>query len=789
VADVEVRIRARTQEAERALSDFADSASSSLKKIGRFADIGSVYYGVKAAVESAQAALRALEVPLNALFRADDVAAVNQQFQVLTRNAGISAVALKDALVGIADGLIDDSDLMQIANKSIIEMGSNASKLPAIFEASRKITAAGFGTDLKANFEEISSAIARLQTRSLGGLGIIIDQEKAYRDYAASIGKAGQQLSHTGKQQALLAAVLKQTESGLRGVDPSVRATTESFQRLKVQLGELGEAMSIAFSKLTSGIFKASFDALGSAAKSVSTHLVGAFGAGADQAAARVDILKKAVAEGAAELKRLQSLEGKGGYAVGTSRLDLERRIQQVGQEQLQNRITLVKWERELAKLKKESDRAPGSKTGGTTDSLVEPGSDSKIRQLQAELEKVGLSQIQLIEREKLERFKVIDQAALKDLEKTRLKQLAELDAVEKIRDEKEKAAKEIFENRKKEIDELARREKEIEERRVRAATALASAFLGSYGEKSESSIDMNAERREIEEKIRDLQAEALKEKDPEKRRELEANIVDRRRKLEEDLAQKIADDEKKRADDFRKNMERGAQQFVSGTVSGLVSLIPGVGQALGPVAGQLIQVLSQGPEQVREWLNAFLDALPGVIENIVASIPVFLETMEARLPDIVTQMAIALADQAPLIGVRLAAQMPMIGTRMASELALNAPTIVEAFAKEFLKIPGQFLQMLRDELAGIANPIGDALSGGGVLGGGLGGLAGGLVMGPIGAGAGAVAGAIGLDLRTQARGDASSSGPRQLVIKLQLGQRELAESILDLERAGFRLS
>jgi hypothetical protein len=132
-----------------------------------------------------------------------------------------------------------------------------------------------------------------------------------------------------------------------------------------------------------------------------------------------------------------------------------------------------------------------------------------------------------------------------------------------------------------------------------------------------------------------------------------------------------------------------GARQLVSSTVGAIAdSIIPGI----GGVVGEIVNVLSQGPDKVREMVQGFAKAIPELIKNLVDSLPV-----------LITELARAM----PQIAVELAAQMPFVAVKFATSLVSNIPRIIAGFAEEFLKLPGKFLEALLDAIPGVGSLFG----------------------------------------------------------------------------------
>jgi hypothetical protein len=216
-------------------SKSIDGALSSLKEM---AQVAATLYG----------AFKILQGVVNTTFEAENIKAVNQQFEILSKNAGIAGDALRSGLEEAAGGLIDDTDLLQGANKAIVAMGESANKLPQIMELARKATAA-FGGDLQQNFEAMTQAVSTGNARMLKQMGIVIDADAAVRNYALSIGKSIGQLTEAERRQATLNAVLEKGKTAFKGIDDSVREGQNTWKQTQVAIGQIGEALTLAFDK------------------------------------------------------------------------------------------------------------------------------------------------------------------------------------------------------------------------------------------------------------------------------------------------------------------------------------------------------------------------------------------------------------------------------------------------------------------------------------------------------------------------------------------------------------
>lgn len=233
----------------------------------------------------------AAKAALDLTLEAESVKAINQQFEILTRNAGISGSALKQSLLDIADGLVDDEDLLKSAGQAVVQLGNNAQRLPEIFQLARQITNA-FGGDLISNFEKINQAIATGNARSLKQYGLTVDQDKVLRDYARTIGVTVDSLSEQERKTAILNATIEKGQVALKGVSGDVLQATNTWKQLQVTLAQIGETAAVAFEKIAGKQVTQALKNVTESLKLFSASLTEKFSEGAEQAEAKNERLR-----------------------------------------------------------------------------------------------------------------------------------------------------------------------------------------------------------------------------------------------------------------------------------------------------------------------------------------------------------------------------------------------------------------------------------------------------------------------------------------------------------------
>jgi hypothetical protein len=138
-----------------------------------------------------------------------------------------------------------------------------------------------------------------------------------------------------------------------------------------------------------------------------------------------------------------------------------------------------------------------------------------------------------------------------------------------------------------------------------------------------------------------------------------------------------------------------GAKKLVTDTIGAIANtIIPGI----GPVVGEIVGILSQGPEEVKKQVEEFAKAIPQLIENLANSLPVLIETLVRTLPP------------------ALAKAMPTVAIGFTTALVRNIPQIVKGFAEGLIQAAKDFVKQLIKLLPGGSLLSGEG-GGGGIVG------------------------------------------------------------------------
>lgn len=302
-----------------------------LVRIGPLAGaLGATFYAVKTAIE--------------ATFEAENIKAINQQFEILTERAGVAGETLKNAMVGAAKGMVDDTELMKLANKAIVEFEGSAAKLPQVMELARKASAVT-GQDMTANFEMINHAVATGSQRMLKQLGLSIDVKKATEQYAKSIGVATDSLNENGKKQAILNAVLEKGKAAYAGIDGDIKKSQNSWKQLLTTLDQIKEIFLLTFEKYVGPVVSKVISEINRDLVLLKTNLVSVFGDESEKARAQVENLTVKLQQQKEALADLQKIQSGGKFSLLKPFMDTGKAIDHA-------KAKIVEYEAQLEKLK-----------------------------------------------------------------------------------------------------------------------------------------------------------------------------------------------------------------------------------------------------------------------------------------------------------------------------------------------------------------------------------------------------------------------------------------------------
>lgn len=265
-----------------------------LGKSSKLSELSGVLTTIGVTLGIVAAAALAVKGAIDLAVEAEHITQINNSFEAMAVSAGLSADAIRNDLVGAAKGLADDTDLLLAATRAITMLGGNAVHLGETMDIARKATVL-FGGEMLSNFERINQALATGNARALKQFGIIVDTDKAQKEYAKSIGVSVEYLNDAGKKQAFLNAALEQAKQKFAGVDESSLKTTNNLQKISVALNQIRETAVMAWDKLAGPTVSAAISGLAAGVNILSNQLKSLVGTQNEQKEAQRELLNQTI--------------------------------------------------------------------------------------------------------------------------------------------------------------------------------------------------------------------------------------------------------------------------------------------------------------------------------------------------------------------------------------------------------------------------------------------------------------------------------------------------------------
>lgn len=170
-------------------------------------------------------------------------------FEQLTKSYGNNAQDMLASLKAVSKGTISDTDLMLASNRAMmLGVAEDTEHLTELMEIAA-FRGRAMGLSMAQAFSDIVTGIGRASPMILDNLGIVLDAERTYKEYAESIGKAADELTAAEKKVALRQRVIAEGQAqiaaagGPEAIGDDVLDSYErlgvSVENLKVALGEL----------------------------------------------------------------------------------------------------------------------------------------------------------------------------------------------------------------------------------------------------------------------------------------------------------------------------------------------------------------------------------------------------------------------------------------------------------------------------------------------------------------------------------------------------------------------
>uniref|UniRef100_A0A831XDN0 Uncharacterized protein n=1 Tax=Geobacter metallireducens TaxID=28232 RepID=A0A831XDN0_GEOME len=164
-----------------------------------------------------------------------------QSFANLAASHGFAADQIVESLQRVSGETIATKELIEKAGTAML-LGIPADKLSRLMEiarASSRVT----GQSVSKSFDDIALAVGRGSKMILDNLGIIVQEERAYKEYAATLGKSADQLTDAEKKQAFMNATLAAGDEIIKRVGVTAETAAEKMQRFEARVKNLRETV------------------------------------------------------------------------------------------------------------------------------------------------------------------------------------------------------------------------------------------------------------------------------------------------------------------------------------------------------------------------------------------------------------------------------------------------------------------------------------------------------------------------------------------------------------------
>ena len=205
------------------------------------------------------------------------VEAMETAFNTLAGGSANASVAI-DKLGEATNGTLSNFDMFQQANNAmILGVTRNSDEMADLFGMAKKLGDA-LGRDVASSVESLVTGIGRQSRMMLDNLGIIVDTEKAYKDYASELKKNASDLTDAERKQAFMNATLEAARQKIKDLPEGVSGANESFQQFAAATANLNQAIGDAFLPLITKVANAMtaiFNAFDSTRIEAYAHAIG----------------------------------------------------------------------------------------------------------------------------------------------------------------------------------------------------------------------------------------------------------------------------------------------------------------------------------------------------------------------------------------------------------------------------------------------------------------------------------------------------------------------------------
>jgi hypothetical protein len=228
--------------------EFKDQFNANLDQVEQKSQsvtdrIKSGWEGVKSAWVEVAAGLLALRGAWNMMNMAAKAEQEKAAFTSMAASFGADTDRMLESLKKVSHGAVAESDMIRNAGTAMM-MGLQPDAIVAMMQIAAA-TAKQTGQDITKAFNDITLASARESKMILDNLGIMINLDKAYEDYARANRTTAEALTDAQRKQAFMNAALKEggdliNKLGNQGKTKAdeLQAIAATFENIKIKIGD-----------------------------------------------------------------------------------------------------------------------------------------------------------------------------------------------------------------------------------------------------------------------------------------------------------------------------------------------------------------------------------------------------------------------------------------------------------------------------------------------------------------------------------------------------------------------
>tara|TARA_Y100001938_G_C8100582_1_gene441381 strand:- start:2743 stop:4545 length:1803 start_codon:yes stop_codon:yes gene_type:complete len=190
---------------------------------------------------------------LKAVHMAGEFKKVEQGFLALNESAGFGAGALQKYQSAL-DGTVSKQDIMTMSNNAmLLGIANSEDEMARLFDTAQRLASA-VGEDAAFGVDSLVTGMGRQSKLMLDNLGIMVDTNKAYEDYAKELNKSTNELTDSERKTAFNNAALAEAERLVGKLGDEQLTTADKMTAMKVSFidtaTEIGTKLTPAFNNV-----------------------------------------------------------------------------------------------------------------------------------------------------------------------------------------------------------------------------------------------------------------------------------------------------------------------------------------------------------------------------------------------------------------------------------------------------------------------------------------------------------------------------------------------------------